>query len=717
MTALLLLCWFAIGDAGPRDAEADAAVKDAAPAAPRARLRGLVLSKGTREPLAGASVTVDAKAAGETGAEGRFDVEVPAGRRRVQIQHPGFEPFDVVVEALAEAGPGAPEQVFRLAPRQSGERYETVVTAADERAPRTSLRDEELLRLPGSFGDPFRTVESLPGVSQVLWPLALYAIRGANPGNTGFFIDGMRVPTLFHFALGPSVIHPFFVEQIDFYPGGYPVRYGRYVSGIVATRTSSPRVDKPHASADVRLFDAGGIVVAPWHGGAGTVAAAGRVSYTGLLFSQFSPRYVLSYWDYQLRADHRLGPGRVTAFAFGSGDVLGEKQRVQNAALSFHRLDLRWDGAVAGGRGEVGLLLGRDASATSIEPLAALPVGITTLTAAPRMSYSRPLAPWADLELGADAEFQRFRPDSEAIEKQDLFVDRDATSAGAFLAATLRWGTRLSVAPGLRADAFFEQGVRRIEPSPRLTVRVRPAGNVWLKATAGRFAQMASLPVAVPGFENFGLADYGTQTSLQGSVGVEAPLGEALSLDVTGFTQRLRLTDLESVFIYDPQRQILELRDGRSFGVEVLLRRPLGKRLHGWLAYTLSKSERVVGEYRLRVPSDWDQRHIVNLVVGYRLRRGYALGARVHYNTGRPYPVFDQRSGVPDYLKLPDFYQLDLRADKRFVFDKFVLDAYVEVVNATFTREVYDIKRGADGRLDTKAFRIALPSVGVHAEW
>jgi hypothetical protein len=42
--------------------------------------------------------------------------------------------------------------------------------------------------VPGSLGDPFRVIESLPGVSQVVWPLAIYAIRGANPGNTGFFV-------------------------------------------------------------------------------------------------------------------------------------------------------------------------------------------------------------------------------------------------------------------------------------------------------------------------------------------------------------------------------------------------------------------------------------------------------------------------------------------------------------------------------------------------
>src|SRR5256885_1786862 len=195
----------------------------------------------------------------------------PCPGRTLQIQAPGFEPLQATVEARADA----PEALFRLAPRQTGELFETVVAAPDGRAVRTVLRDQELRQVPGSFGDPFRVIESLPGVAQVAWPLALYAVRGANPGNTGFYVDGVRVPALFHFALGPSVIHPFFIEQLDFYAGGYPARYGGYISGIAAATTTTPPSDRAHVSADVRLFDAGGIVTTPFDEGKGAVAVAG----------------------------------------------------------------------------------------------------------------------------------------------------------------------------------------------------------------------------------------------------------------------------------------------------------------------------------------------------------------------------------------------------------------------------------------------------------
>jgi hypothetical protein len=104
-------------------------------------------------------------------------------------------------------------------------------------------------------------------------------------------------------------------------------------------------------------------------------------------------------------------------------------------------------------------------------------------------------------------------------------------------------------------------------------------------------------------------------------------------------------------------------------------------------------------------------------VSGVRFRGGYSLGGRFHVNTGRPYPVFDDDNpGPPDYIRLPTFYQVDLRADKRFVFDKYVLDVYIEAVNTTLTRQVFDVKRSM-GRVDEKAYKIILPSLGLHAEW
>ena len=731
-------------------ASPDGGTRDAQPAkedlgAALVKLAGRVLARGTRQPLVGAQVSIavgdGTRADGETKPDGSFALAVLPGTRQLRVQSPGFEPTTRSLTISADTG----DFVVRLEPRSEGERYETIVTAESPEAPSVPIKKEELVHTAGSFGDPFRVIESLPGVAQSTWPLPFYAIRGANPGNTGFFIDGVRAPALFHFALGPSVIHPFFIQDLEFFPGGYPVSYGRYVSGIVAANTATPATDRLHVSADVRLFDAGGIAASPFDNGKGTVAVAGRYSYTGLVLSAFSNAYSLDYWDYQVRVQHPLGPGTLTLFAFGSGDNLEQKNPDKTdygfpgapqtiapglANLMFHRAQLRWDGRVAGGRLTVATVAGVDDSTVSITSLFSLPVGSRMYTLAPRISERWSLLTWLEFELGADAEMQRARPVSLVkisggyladIYETDLFHDRDSVSAGVYTGVALRFGDRLTVAPGLRYDGYFEQGTEKYAASPRVLVRLRVGPHDWLKAAAGQFSQMPSLPVGVPGFESFGLATYGLQRSRQASFGVESALEDRLgvdaNLDTSIFYQRLHLTDLKSSLIPDPEDiHLLEPREGESYGLEVMVRRPMKHRLYGWLAYTLSRSLRVVDG--IIVPSDWDQRHILNLVVGYRWPRNYSTSARFHYNSGRPYPLYSDRTkDVEGYIQLPGFPQLDLRVDKRFVFDSFVMDAYLELVNSTLSREVFDVRRQTSGAISQNYYRLVLPSAGVHIEW
>ena len=58
------------------------------PSTPTVPLRGRVLQKGTRRPLAGVSITVDGAAAAETDPDGRFELRVPPGAHHLQIQPP-----------------------------------------------------------------------------------------------------------------------------------------------------------------------------------------------------------------------------------------------------------------------------------------------------------------------------------------------------------------------------------------------------------------------------------------------------------------------------------------------------------------------------------------------------------------------------------------------------------------------------------------------------
>jgi TonB family protein len=98
------------------------------------------------------------------------------------------------------------------------------------------LTREETRALPGSFGDPLRAIEAQPGVVPIVSGLPAFFIRGAPPANVGFFFDGVEIPLLYHAFFGPSVLHPGFIDAIEFYPGSAPASYGRFAGPVVAVR-------------------------------------------------------------------------------------------------------------------------------------------------------------------------------------------------------------------------------------------------------------------------------------------------------------------------------------------------------------------------------------------------------------------------------------------------------------------------------------------------
>jgi len=181
----------------------------------------------------------------------------------------------------------------------------------------STLSRTELRQIPGTLGDPFRALEVLPGVSPIVSGLPYFYVRGAPPGNVGYYLDGIRVPYLFHVGVGPSVVNPAMVEKVNLYSGGYPAQFGRFAGAIVTADTTAPR-DDFHGEGTIRLFDAGAMVETGFAGGRGTAMIGGRYSYTAGLLSLLSPTVGLDYRDYQARITYNLTPrDRIGLVAFG----------------------------------------------------------------------------------------------------------------------------------------------------------------------------------------------------------------------------------------------------------------------------------------------------------------------------------------------------------------------------------------------------------------
>ncbi|MEE2751842.1 MAG: TonB family protein, partial [Myxococcota bacterium] len=100
------------------------------------------------------------------------------------------------------------------------------------------LTKEEIRYLPGTSGDVVRVVQNLPGVARPPLNIGQLIIRGVAPEDSAYFIDGGRIPLVFHFAGLTTVVPSDTVAEVAFLPGSFGVRYGRTLGGLVDLRTS-----------------------------------------------------------------------------------------------------------------------------------------------------------------------------------------------------------------------------------------------------------------------------------------------------------------------------------------------------------------------------------------------------------------------------------------------------------------------------------------------
>ncbi len=137
---------------------------------------------------------------------------------------------------------------------------------------------------------------------------------------------------------------------------------------------------------------------------------------------------------------------------------------------------------------------------------------------------------------------------------------------------------------------------------------------------------------------------------------------------------------------------------GRVYGADLLFQQEMWKGLYGWIAYTVSRSER-----KEDAKDPWrvfrlDQTHIFTLIASYKLPKGYQVGLRFRVVTGNPVtPVrgayFANNDG--DYspihgdtysARLATFHQLDLRFDKAWTFNRWKLSVYLDIQNLYYAK-------------------------------
>ena len=607
---------------------------------------GNLLEMGTRRPLPEIPVHVEGpdgfQADTTTDAEGRWSFRgVPIGPVEISASHPEYAKEERSVEITEGEVTELRLWIRNLSYRDD----EVVVLYRKESADltRRTLSMEEVRRVPGTFGDPVRVIQTLPGAARSPFGTGLLIIRGSNPEDSAVYVDGIRIPIIYHLGGYSSVINPDLISDVDYLPGGYGVRYGRSLGGVVDVTTTDMRdlpPDAPdtHITWSTDLLDSGGMVRTKLGKKKGWgVAVAARRSYIDLVLNEVLPLFTDTgltvkprWFDYQVKAD-RLSEGKdkLSLFAFGFEDKLvastppgfaqGTDPSTQGdlgTTYATHRIYLEVDHALSDtlhlravpsfgvdyGQFSVGSALRLDQTQYVTEIRTELP-----WTPSPAVK----LVPGLDL-IGLYWDFKATLPiDPSAFSDYDPLDEREPVTLGGkgvgfapdvYLDLQLRPladPERLLINPGIRVS--FIQAYRTQSPGdapmlratgvdPRISARFKVSDSGSLKGGVGIYTQS---PQPFEAWRPSGVIDIGMERAWAAEIGWEQQLSQAISSDISLFGKYV-----DHAIVANPDFSGLDGQYftnegiGRIYGLEFILRHARVKRFFGWVSYTLSRSER-----------------------------------------------------------------------------------------------------------------------------
>jgi outer membrane receptor for ferrienterochelin and colicin len=281
---------------------------------------------------------------------------------------------------------------------------------------------------------------------------------------------------------------------------------------------------------------------------------------------------------------------------------------------------------------------------------------------------------------------------------------------------------RWTLTPGVRWDRFKATDENLL--SPRFATRFQWTDTFALRGSTGIFYQPAEPQEAS---KEYGNPEVRAPKSTHYSVGFESQ-PKISWLNELSFETDFFYRNLERLVVGDPALRYANVGSGKSIGAEIYTRFVKGP-WTGWMSYTLMRSVRsdpTHSEYTFR----YDQTHNLNFVLNYKSQSRWEYGARLRYVTGNPYtPVVSSRfdsdndsyvsSGGSLYSeRLPAFFQLDLRIDKKWVYETWMLNAYLDLLNATNSKNTEGVSYSYD--YSDKQYVTGLPiipSFGLRAEF
>lgn len=741
-------------------------------------IQGKITAFSSNQPVEFATLILEGTALGaQTDEKGDFTInDIPAGFYNIRITCVGYTAKTLFEVEASNSKPTTLQIELEPSVQQIKE-----VEVKSNKNPFTKREESplsvrtigtnEIQRAPGGNRDISRVIQALPGVGFTASFRNDILIRGGAPSENRFYIDGVEIPNINHFATqgasgGPvGLINVDFIREVNFYSGAFPANRGNTLSSVMDIRMREGRDDRFGLTATLGSSDFALSMEGPLDKNkkANFIASA-RVSYLQFLFRALGLPFLPTYFDGQFKVKYKINERNdlifigLGAYDFNRLNTSANRSESQKYLLRVlpeqdqwnYTLGVRYNHYFKGQT--FTLVLSRnmlkniifkykdnnqDSLKTldfnSFEAENKLRAEITGRKGAWKYNYGL-LYEFAHYENQSNLNIGAGTP-LEVSYATNLFLHKWAVF-GTVSRSLLN--ERISLSLGVRADgSSYNSSMASTwsQLSPRFSASFQLMEGLRLNMNTGYYHQLPAYTSM--GFQNNG-GERINQNTLTYIRNVHAVLGAEYThkyngrISVEGFFKQyynypfitqspqidsINLANLGSEFGVVGDYPLASIKQGRSYGMEMLYEQKLTKGWFGIASYTLFWSE-FQDKNDKYVPSSWDTRHIISITAGKKFKKGWEVGIRFRATGGQPFtpydtltsslrPVWDNlQQGVRDYdqlntQRLPWFHNLDIRASKRWYFKKWSLELYVDIQNLyafkALSQPVFTAQVDADG--------------------
>ncbi len=722
-----------------------------------------VLEKGTQIQLKEVTVFVlPDKLSATTNALGEVEfVGILSEQSKIVISTTGYIRFEQDINIKEKSN------IIVYVQKESYSAFETVVVDSKLKRDQSqkTLTRREFLDMPGANGDPLKAVQNLPGINRTGGFSSVVIIQGSAPKDTAYDFEGHDIPLVLHFGGLTSVVMPEALEQVDYLSAGYGAEYSRALGGIISLKSRKPEVNDRDRKG---LFyadnlSAGGLYEAKIDEKS-SFLISGRYSYIGFFLKTalkdsealnltVAPEYqdLTAIYNYDISDVEKFKLsllGSRDRLAFVLAEPFKQDPSVRGAfsnTVNFYRFIPAWSKKIdAYSTYRLSAGIGKDEIAIEIgDQYFKLASQVVTL----RAEWDHQVTPTWQSQLGIDSQFARTNVNlrvplsrSEGgignpvagAEKREAQIKVDTTNLGAYWRNQISLDEKWENLPSLRADRFSQ--TKESFLLPRLATKYRYTDALHLKAGTGLYVQP---PEEQESNDVYGNPDIKSPQAFHLTFGFEKDNREGSKngsvFSANYFDRTFNKLVIQSAATTNRNGQtVFEIYNndgkGRSYGVEAQWKF-YHDEYNGFVSYTLSKSSRW-NPRQSTYTFEYDQTHNLNAVIAKNLPREWKISGRARYVTGNPRtPVLggtydaDNETYFPTRgplysTRLKDFHQLDLRIDKKFISNRSVWSAYLDIQNILNTKNPESLQYAYDYSSSEQINGLPfLPAIGVKGEF